>query len=259
MPTITYVNSAAAVRQPPLDKPAAEPQPGKMVVSCSVCRTRYLVDENSLRGPTGRTVRCARCGHTWHQTAPPEQLATEDAAKFEGPRIEPALDVPPRPAGIGAAVLEIPPRERPPQPRRSGWGAIRWLLLALLFAAAVLAGVMVARGAVVAVWPPASRLFALAGMPAEPLGSGLKLDKLTPARTQEGLLIEGDITNTGKTAREIPKLRVALRNAGEKEMQFKVVDPPQHWLAPGAVAHFKTPFDHPDDAATGVVVTFTQR
>ena len=39
----------------------------------------------------------------------------------------------------------------------------------------------------------------------------------------------------------------------------KIVDPPKPRLPPGAVAHFKTPFEHPDDTATGVVVTFATR
>ena len=72
-------------------------------------------------------------------------------------------------------------------------------------------------------------------------------------------MIEGEITNTGKTARDVPRLRVALRDAAEKEVQFKVIDPPKPQLLPGAVVHFKTPFEHPDDAATGVVVTFATR
>jgi hypothetical protein len=129
----------------------------------------------------------------------------------------------------------------------------------LLLVLAILAGIVVARSAVVAIWPPAGRVYALGGMAAEPLGAGLKIDNLLPARTPGGLLIEGDVTNTGKTARDVPMLRVALRDAGEKEVQSKIVDPPQRRLPPGAVAHFKTPFDHPDDAATGVVVTFTAR
>jgi predicted Zn finger-like uncharacterized protein len=230
-----------------------------MVVSCPVCRTRYLVEEKVLRGRAGRTVRCASCGHSWHQAAPPEPLLNEDAARLEAPRIEPALDVPPRPAGIGGPILEVPPRGRPPRTRRSRWATIRWLLLALLFVLAIVAGIVVARGAVVAIWPPAGRLFALAGVPAEPLGAGLKIDNLVPARTPGGLLIEGDITNTRSTARELPMLRVALHDAGDKEVQFKIVDPQQRRLAPGAAVHFKTPFDHPDVAATGVVVTFAAR
>jgi hypothetical protein len=98
----------------------------------------------------------------------------------------------------------------------------------------------------------------LAGLTAEAPGAALKIEKLTPSRTPDGLIIEGDITNSGKTLQNVPRLRVALRDASEKEVQFKIVDPPKPRLPPGVTAHFKTPFDHPDDAATGVVVTFAK-
>jgi hypothetical protein len=98
----------------------------------------------------------------------------------------------------------------------------------------------------------------LAGFPTQPPGTGLKIEKLAPSRTPDGLVIEGDIANNGKATQDLPRLRVALRDSAEKELQFKLVDPPKPRLPPGAVAHFKTPFDHPDDAATGVVVTFAK-
>jgi hypothetical protein len=43
---------------------------------------------------------------------------------------------------------------------------------------------------------------------AEPTGLGLKIQKLAPARTLDGLIIEGDVLNTGETPREIPRLRL---------------------------------------------------
>jgi hypothetical protein len=132
-------------------------------------------------------------------------------------------------------------------------------VIAVLLTLAVLAGVVVARGAVVALWPPAARLYALAGFTAEPPWIGVKIENLAPSRTPDGLVIEGDIANNGKATQDLPRLRVALRDASEKEVQFKIVDPPQPRLAPGAVAHFKTPFDHPDEAAKGVVVTFAKQ
>ena len=135
---------------------------------------------------------------------------------------------------------------------------LRWLLVAVLLALALVAGIVIARGAVVALWPPAARLYALAAFSSEPPGTGLKIEKLAPSRTPDGLLIEGDIANDGKTTQNLPRLRVALRDSAEKEVQFKIIDPPKPRLPPGAVAHFKTPFDHPDDAATGVVVTFAK-
>ena len=68
-----------------------------MILSCPVCRTRYQVDEEALRGQSGRAVRCAQCGHTWHQAALPKAAENEGPANSIG-RIEPALEVPPRPA-----------------------------------------------------------------------------------------------------------------------------------------------------------------
>src|ERR1700731_5182994 len=123
-----------------------------MIVSCPICRPRYQVDESALRGQSGRTVRCAKCGHTWHQTASPEPPEVGDEAKTDG-RIEPALEVPPRPA----ATLEAPPRQRalPESPRRrSRWGALRGLVIAILLAVAVVAGVVVGPRAGVGVLAP---------------------------------------------------------------------------------------------------------
>jgi len=120
-----------------------------MILSCPVCRTRYRVDEKALRGPAGRTVRCANCGHTWHQSAPSELYADQEAAGVES-LIEPALEVPPRPGAFPRPIPGAPQTQRPmPQPpsgrQRRRWTAIRWLLLALLFAAAILAVVVAAR------------------------------------------------------------------------------------------------------------------
>jgi DUF2939 family protein len=86
---------------------------------------------------------------------------------------------------------------------------------------------------------------------------GLELGGVIPARTADGLIIEGDITNAGSTAREVPRLRVALRDAKEKETQFKVIDPPTARLGPGETAHFKTTFDNSE--ASTVKVSFASR
>ena len=128
----------------------------------------------------------------------------------------------------------------------------------VLLALATLAAV-VDRREVVAKWPAAARFYALAGMRSGAIGAGLELVKIAPTRTPEGLIVEGDVTNSGNVARDVPRLRVALRDPSEKETQFKLIDAPAAQLAPGETAHFKTVFDHPDEAATGVLVTFAPR
>ena len=74
--------------------------------------------------------------------------------------------------------------------------------------------------------------------------------------TDDGLMIDGEIVNLGSTPRNVPRLRLALQDALEKEVQFEVVDPPKAQLQPGEIAHFSVRFSHPVDVATGVVVTF---
>ena len=222
-----------------------------MILACPACRTSYLVDEQELNRPAGRTVRCASCGHTWRRPPPLETRDREPAARPPAPRIEPALEVPPRPGPLPGPTSQRRPRRRV----AVGWGILGMVFV--LLALAILAAI-IARKEVAAMWPAAARLYALAGLAAASPGSGLELAKITPARTAEGLVIEGDITNTGSTARDVPRLRVALRDPAEKETQFKIIDPPSARLGPGETAHFKTSFDHPDEAATGVLVTFAR-
>jgi predicted Zn finger-like uncharacterized protein len=234
-----------------------------MILSCPACQTRYLVDDEAFSSRAERTVRCANCGHTWNLPSPPERRPNDEPIKPED-RIEPALELPPRPGSAAAPSFDLPLRARPVPDspsggRRSRWAALRWLVLAVLCALAVLAGIVVARGAVVAIWPASTRLYSLAGLPVPAPEAKLKVDKLTPIRTPDGLIIEGDIVNPGKTPQDVPQLRVALRDGADKDVQFKIVAPPIARLAPGASAHFKTPLDHPDAAATDVAVTFVKR
>ena len=39
-----------------------------MLISCSSCNSKYLVNSADLK-PNGRTVQCAKCGHNWFQEA----------------------------------------------------------------------------------------------------------------------------------------------------------------------------------------------
>jgi predicted Zn finger-like uncharacterized protein len=127
-----------------------------MILSCPVCQTRYRVDKGALGGPTGRTVRCASCGHTWHQST--EAHGAEPPSGLQRPRIEPALEVPPRPAAVPEPTLEVPPRPRaapergfeftpPPElpPQRRRWGMMRWIALIVLFVFAILGGLVIVR------------------------------------------------------------------------------------------------------------------
>lgn len=71
-----------------------------MIIACPACATRYAVPDSAI-GVEGRTVRCAKCRHSWFQEGPELELAE--------PRREQA-------ATLARAETASPPPAAPPQP-----------------------------------------------------------------------------------------------------------------------------------------------
>ncbi|NCO03039.1 MAG: hypothetical protein GW903_02470 [Alphaproteobacteria bacterium] len=49
-----------------------------MIIVCPECSSRYMLSATAI-GETGRTVRCANCGHQWHQE--PQRIVSKPALK----------------------------------------------------------------------------------------------------------------------------------------------------------------------------------
>lgn len=72
-----------------------------MIIACPACETRYVVPDSAI-GVDGRTVRCAKCKHSWFQDgASAEQMAA--AATAQVPQADVATRPTPTPAPRPAA------------------------------------------------------------------------------------------------------------------------------------------------------------
>lgn len=72
-----------------------------MIVTCPACATRYVVPDSAI-GAEGRTVRCAKCRHSWFQDAPP-------LAEIAPPAATPPPPAPPPPPTPEPAVAAPEP------------------------------------------------------------------------------------------------------------------------------------------------------
>ncbi|WP_454797762.1 zinc-ribbon domain-containing protein [Novosphingobium lindaniclasticum] len=84
-----------------------------MIIACPACSTRYAVPDSAL-GVDGRTVRCAKCRHSWFQEGP--EAAAEEAPVAQGAAgtvAAPAAPPPPPPAQQAPVA---PPRPAAPPP-----------------------------------------------------------------------------------------------------------------------------------------------
>ncbi|MBF5090550.1 thioredoxin [Novosphingobium sp. NBM11] len=88
-----------------------------MIIACPACSTRYVVPDSAI-GAEGRTVRCARCRHSWFQEGP--ELPPRDDAMLRppaAPAAPAAQPAAPQPAAPQAAAAQPPVVEEPrPEP-----------------------------------------------------------------------------------------------------------------------------------------------
>lgn len=87
-----------------------------MIIACPACSTRYVVPDTAI-GVDGRTVRCARCRHSWFQNGPElperaEALAVAEASPAAGDAAvvaaPPPVSVPVSSTPVGVSEPDLP-------------------------------------------------------------------------------------------------------------------------------------------------------
>lgn len=231
-----------------------------MIIKCSDCSTRYLVDPKIL-GRAGRLVRCAKCGHSWHES-PPEQHSF--------PKLEPeAPEIPvsepiraPRPIPKGSNLPAVPPN-------RARSELMGWAILAAVVAMVITGGV-VFRGWIGEAWPPSGKLYAMLGFDAEPQDreenatrEPLTFEDVNSARENiedsDVLVLRGEIRNPTSRTLAVPAINAIILNQGLKpifEWSFKLS---QTEIAAGGSIDFETQVQNPPSATYTVKLIFAAR
>ena len=80
-----------------------------MIIACPACATRYVVPDSAI-GAEGRTVRCAKCRHSWFQDGPEfaEPLPPKPATQAEEVAAPPPPPPPPSAPPVDETPLEEP-------------------------------------------------------------------------------------------------------------------------------------------------------
>jgi len=243
-----------------------------MILTCPQCDTRYQADASKFPS-AGRNVRCAKCGHVWHQIGPSPEPDPEAEIAVQ----EPPPPAPPEPVSIAAQprVAAFAPapvaavhedQEAPAaQPRsRAPWlGRVAiiagWVLLVGLIL--VIGWVAVSFRDNVATWlPQTSSFYAAAGLPVNPRGIDFT-DVAQSLGTEDGqqvLAVTGSIVNRSNHELSVPLVRVGLFDMDQHELYHWTFVPGVATLKPGASARFRTRLSSPPAGTHDIELRFAQ-
>jgi predicted Zn finger-like uncharacterized protein len=197
-----------------------------MILTCPECKARYVVNPSALM-PHGRTVRCAKCSHSWFEKKPeddveivsPEQTAKADASAAAEQNIDDedvadkneSADEETADTEGGATEnsdaeadndfdfpINKPRKRRRPVPKGSNLPALQnqkygsskmgWVSLAI-FVTALISSFMIFQGTIVATWPASQKLYIAIGLVENSAAQTPAANKVVPI--EDRLVIAG--------------------------------------------------------------------
>lgn len=241
-----------------------------MILTCPACSTRYTVDAAKFP-PAGRTVRCAKCAHSWHEPGPaPEPVASDLEPEAIPVAATPAASAPvPEPDDIfasasGTRAYAPAAQAAAEKPRGQGLQTAAvvagWLGL---IAVVLLIGYSAVRYRqdIASVWPQSAGVYSGLGLPVTASGIDFR-DVAYRREVEDGqtvLVVTGQIVNTAKRELPIPQtVRVGLNDADNRELYQWTFKPEAATLQPGASLPFRTRLSSPPPGARFAVVTFAK-
>jgi len=242
-----------------------------MILTCPQCDTRYQADASKFPS-AGRNVRCAKCGHVWHQIGPapepdPEaEIEVQEPVHAPPPPEPPSIAAQPRVAAFAptpvAAVHEAAdtPAATPRRPWLGRAAVVGgWVLLVGLILVIGVAAVRFRDN--VATWlPQTSSFYAAAGLPVNPRGIDFT-DVAQQLGTEDGqqvLAVTGRIVNRSNHELSVPLVRVELFDMDKHELYHWTFVPGVSTLKPGASAKFRTRLSSPPAGTHDIELRFAR-
>jgi len=239
-----------------------------MILTCPQCATRYQVDAGKFP-PSGRNVRCAKCGHVWHQLGPvPEPDPQAEIATRESLPTASRDSAVTTAQGIAHAPMstiraQLAQEEHSEEVRASSLGRVAlatgWLLLAVLLAAIGWAAV-VFRDSVATWLPQTISLYTAAGLSVNPRGIDIA-DIAYQRRMEDGqvvLAVSGTIINRSAHELGVPLVRVTLFDADRHELYHWTFVPSVSTLKPGQATRIRTRLSSPPAGTHDLEVRFAK-
>jgi predicted Zn finger-like uncharacterized protein len=228
-----------------------------MILTCPQCATRYQTEAASFQ-PSGRRVRCAKCGHVWFQEAPePAEVEIAPEPAPEPPRPQRAAYV--APAAVAEETFEE--EEAKPQPRAlplgklalaGGWLGLIGVVLVIGWAAVSY------RQQIATIWPQSSSLYSALGLKVNARGiafSGVSR-RYETEDDQVVLAVSGDIVNVSGRELAVPAVQVILTGQDSRALYHWNFTPDATTLKPGQSVHFLTRLSNPPGAARHLELRF---
>lgn len=251
------------------------------IIVCPTCEARYKLSRDSL--VNGRHVRCGKCTTEWTAYLDEEEFLQDTQIE---PDVAPSSDMqvsassdsteieafssdlqdeeqPFQPEGVVIDALQDKPRKLKkvsdilkvrPTPKPSAWRVATLCFL-------ILTGLYIARESIVSLLPQTAVLYDFVGAGVNK--RGLIFEQVETQVEGSGkdkiIRVQGLVVNVAGGVRNIPRVRVSLRDGEGAELMAWTVNPTKDVVNPRAAVTFRTQVASPPEHAEKVFIRFLNK